>query len=58
MKKILMLLSLFFALPSFGATVVANVNGTPITDTDITMRTKLMARQGDRKSTRLNSSHA
>ncbi len=46
MKKILMLLSLFFALPSFGATVVANVNGTPITDTDITMRTKLMARQG------------
>ncbi|MDO4423917.1 MAG: hypothetical protein Q4C08_03935, partial [Pseudomonadota bacterium] len=29
-----------------GATVVANVNGTPITDTDITMRTKLMARQG------------
>lgn len=46
MIKILMLLSIFFALPSFGATVVANVNGTPITDTDITMRTKLMARQG------------
>ena len=46
MKKILMLLSLFFALPSFGATVVANVNGTPITDVDITNRTKLMARQG------------
>ena len=28
------------------ATVVANVDGKPITDTDITARTKLMARQG------------
>lgn len=36
----------FFALPLHAATVVASVNGTPITDTDITMRTKLMARQG------------
>ena len=33
-------------LPVFGATVVASVNGTPITDMDITARTKLMARQG------------
>ena len=32
--------------PVFGATVVATVGGTPITDTDITARTKLMARQG------------
>ena len=32
--------------PVFGASVVASVNGTPITDTDITARTKLMARQG------------
>lgn len=40
------LLSVFFIMPAFGATVVASVNGTPITDTDITARTKLMARQG------------
>ena len=33
-------------LPSFGASVIATVNGTPITDTDITLRTQLMARQG------------
>lgn len=46
MKKLLIIISAFFALPAIGATVVANVNGTPITDTDITMRTKLMARQG------------
>lgn len=35
-----------FVIPVFGASVVANVNGTPITDTDITARTKLMAKQG------------
>lgn len=35
-----------FTMPVFGASVVANVNGTPITDTDITARTKLMAKQG------------
>ena len=46
MKKILVILSVFFALPSFGATVVAHVNGAPITDIDISIRTKLMARQG------------
>lgn len=47
MNKILMLfVCCFCALPSFGATVVATVNGTPITDTDITARTKLMALDG------------
>ena len=46
MKGIFALLSVFFIMPAFGATVVASVNGTPITDTDITARTKLMARQG------------
>ena len=33
-------------LPAYSASVVANVNGTPITDADITARTKLMAIQG------------
>jgi len=48
MKKLLMLLLYCFCVsPSFGATVVATVNGTPITDTDITARTKLMAREGN-----------
>ena len=32
---------------AFGTTVVATVNGTPITDADITARTKLMAREGN-----------
>lgn len=45
-KGICALLSVFFMAPAFGATVVASVNGTPITDTDVTARTKLMARQG------------
>lgn len=35
-----------FALPAYAASVVASVNGTPITDTDVTARVKLMARQG------------
>lgn len=46
MKGIFALLSVFFIAPAFGASVIATVNGTPITDTDITARTKLMARQG------------
>ena len=49
MKILNSILSLFFVmvtLPSFGASVVATVNGIPITDTDITLRTQLMARQG------------
>ena len=32
---------------SMGASVVATVNGNPVTDTDITARTELMARQGN-----------
>ena len=49
MKKLIKMFALYvvlFTAPVFGATVVATVNGTPITDTDITMRTKLMAKQG------------
>ena len=38
---------LFAVSPALCASVVATVNGTPITDTDITARTKLMARQGN-----------
>ena len=33
--------------PAFSATVVATVNGVPVTDADITARTKLMAREGN-----------
>ncbi len=46
MRKIILLLSIILSAPAFGATVVATVNGTPITDTDITTRTTLMAKQG------------
>ena len=47
MKKILILfVGLICAVPSFASSVVATVNGTPITDTDITARTKLMALDG------------
>lgn len=47
MKKITFATLLFMTtIPVFGASVVATINGTPITDTDITNRTKLMARQG------------
>ena len=47
MKKFFVLcMFLCVATSSFAATVVATVNGTPITDTDITARTKLMAIQG------------
>ena len=47
MKKITFAALLFMTtIPVFGASVVATINGTPITDTDITNRTKLMARQG------------
>ncbi len=35
-----------FAMPLYAARIVANVNGEPISDTDITARTQLMARQG------------
>ncbi len=46
MKKILCALFIMVVLPGYGASVVATVGGAPITDTDITARTKLMARQG------------
>ena len=32
--------------PAMAASVVATINGTPITDTDVTVRTQLMAKQG------------
>lgn len=35
-----------FSAPAYCASVVASINGTPITDTDVTLRTQLMARQG------------
>lgn len=41
-----LLLSGLLVYPVWGASVIATVNGTPITDTDITARTKLMSRQG------------
>ncbi len=50
MKKILILLSMIVALPAYGASVVATVNGKAITDTDITSRTTLMAKQGTTSS--------
>ena len=47
--KLLHLCSLLFALCSFvahGASTVATINGNPITDTDVTARTRLMTLQG------------
>ena len=46
MKKILLFLLLLMSVPAFGASVIATVNGTPITDTDVTTRTTLMSKQG------------
>ena len=47
MKKIkIAVLCMLFLSPAFCASVVATVDGKPITDADITARTKLMARQG------------
>ncbi|MBR4891638.1 MAG: hypothetical protein IKZ34_00455 [Alphaproteobacteria bacterium] len=46
LRHLIVLCASMFMLPVYGASVVANVNGTPITDTDITARTKLMALQG------------
>ena len=45
-KLISVLFLTMFLIPAYGASVVANINGTPITDADITARTKLMALQG------------
>ncbi|MCL1892058.1 MAG: SurA N-terminal domain-containing protein [Alphaproteobacteria bacterium] len=49
MKKIFILYSLFFILccnHASAASVVATINGAPITDADVTARVKLMAAQG------------
>ena len=46
MKKALIFLSIMFAMPAYAASVVATINGKPITDTDVTSRTTLMAKQG------------
>lgn len=47
MKKLLtFLFGITATLSAYGATVVATINGTPVTDTDITARTQLMTRQG------------
>ncbi len=50
MKKILIFLSMMIAMPAYAASVVATVNGKPITDTDVTSRTTLMAKQGKTSS--------
>ncbi len=50
MKKWFICLSVLCALPAYGASVIATINGTPITDTDITSRTTLMAKQGKTSS--------
>lgn len=47
MRKLLVFMTMAFSLNAHAATVVATVDGKPITDTDITARTKLMARQGN-----------
>lgn len=49
-KRILSFMILFAFAPAYGATVVANVGGTPITDTDITARVALMQRMGKNSS--------
>lgn len=53
MKKIYTILSALFigANCANAATVVGTVNGNPITDSDITARTELMARQGKTSTT-------
>ena len=54
MKKIFNIFGLFVFITlqhANGATVVGSVNGNPITDSDITARTELMARQGKTSKT-------
>ena len=46
MKKLFVICSLLFATEAFCASVVATINGMPVTDADITARTRLMALQG------------
>lgn len=50
MKKILMFLLMMITMPGYGVSVIATVNGKPITDTDVTSRTTLMAKQGKTSS--------
>ena len=45
-KCFMAFLSTVIIAPAFGASVVATINGTPITDTDVTLRTQLMTKQG------------
>ena len=45
-KLILATLSILMAFPANAASVVASVNGTPITDADVTARVALMNKQG------------
>ena len=45
-----MILSFVLAAPGYAASVVATINGKPITDTDVTSRTTLMAKQGKTSS--------
>jgi len=46
-KNILVMFAICaLVMPARAASVIASVNGTPVTDTDITARVKLMARQG------------
>lgn len=47
LKNLYMAVLLIAAAPAYAASVVASVGGVPITDTDITARVKLMARQGN-----------
>ena len=53
MKKIFKVFAFLFLIVNSAnaATVVGSVNGKPITDTDITARTELMARQGKTSTT-------
>ena len=53
MKKICVFCSgiILLAMSANAASVVATVNGNPITDTDVTARTELMARQGKTSTT-------
>ncbi len=46
LKTLFLLSTVLFSQSALCASVVATVNGAPITDTDVTLRTKLMARQG------------
>ena len=47
MKKLFVgLLGIIFCMPGYAASVVASVNGAPITDADVTARVSLMNKQG------------